>query len=172
MPRLGYQSQSKTFETRAEALAWAVQVEAAMRSPTYEDPSVLKGITLAAALRRYAEKVSVHKKSNQQERNRIERLCRHPMGQRYIRDLRACDFAACRDERLQQVGANAVRQELALLSHLCTIAIEEWSWPLQRQLRNVQEPSPPRGRKRRLYEDEQQRLLDAIARPTRRQCAP
>lgn len=170
--RRGYKTQSKTFETRAEALAWAVQVEAAMRSPTYEDPSVLKGITLAAALRRYAEKVTAQKKSNQQERNRIERLCRHPMGQRYIRDLKACDFAAYRDERLQQVGANAVRLELALLSHLYTIAIKEWSWPLQHQLRNVRKPSPPRGRERRLYEDEQQRLLQAMARPSRRQCAP
>lgn len=48
------------------------------------------------------------------------------MAQRYIRDLKACDFAAYRDERLQQVGANAVRLELALLSHLYTIAIR-WS---------------------------------------------
>lgn len=168
--RRGYKTQSKTFESRAEAEAWAKSVESSMLTGKFRDPSALKGVTLEQALKRYEEKVSAFKKRPQQERSRINVLCRHPMAQRYIRDLLARDFADYRDERLKQVGPSTVRLELALLSHLYTIAIKEWSWPLEHELSKVRKPRPPRGRERRLEDDEEQRLLDAIKQPSRWRC--
>ncbi len=141
--RRGYKTQCKTFESRADAEAWAQAVESSMHRGKFRDPSGIKQITLEQALRLYEEKVTAHKKRPQQERSRINKLCRHPMAQRYIAEMRACDFAEYRDERLKQVGANTVRLELALLSHLYTIAIKEWSWPLEHEVRNVRKPKPP-----------------------------
>jgi len=169
--RRGYKTQCKTFESRADAEAWAQAVESSMHSGKFRDPSGIKQVSLEQALRRYEEKVTPHKKRPQQERSRINMLCRHPMAQRYIAEMRACDFAEYRDERLKQVGPNTVRLELALLSHLYTIAIKEWSWPLEHEVRNVRKPKSPRGRERRLEDDEEQRLLAAIRLPSRRQCS-
>lgn len=170
--RRGYKTQCKTFETRAEAEAWAMTVESSMHNGQFRDPSGLKGVTLENALRRYETKVTTYKKRPQQERSRISILCRHPMAKRYVIDMRARDFAEYRDERLTQVGPNTVRLELALLSHLYTIAIKEWGWPLAHELSNVRKPKAPRGRERRLVEDEEERLLAAIRLPSRRQCSP
>ena len=169
--RRGYKTQCRTFETMADAQAWAQAVESSMHRGQFRDPSGIKQVTLEQALRRYEAKVTPHKKRPQQERSRINILCRHPMAQRYIAEMRACDFADYRDERLKQVGANTVRLELALLSHLYTIAIKEWSWPLEHEVRNVRKPKAPRGRERRLDNDEEQQLLAAIRLPKRRQCA-
>jgi len=170
--RRGYKTQCKTFETRAEADFWAMAVESSMNSGQFRDPSGLKGVTLEDALRNYNTKVTAHKKRPQQERSRISMLCRHPMAKRYVVNMRARDFAEYRDERLTQVGHNSVRLELALLSHLYTIAIKEWGWPLAHELSNVRKPKVPRGRERRLVDDEEERLLAATRLPRRRQCSP
>jgi hypothetical protein len=48
-----------------------------------------------------------------------------------------------------------VRLELALLSHLCPVAIKEWRVGLiYNPVANISEPSPGEGRDRRLGGDE------------------
>jgi len=168
--RRGHPTQSRTFEHKAAAEAWARDIEATMARGRFLDPRGVKGITLAHALAQYEQKVSVNKRGHAQERYRIQVICKHPMAQWQLVDMRSCDFADYRDERLKSVGANTVRLELALLSHLYTIAIKEWSWPLEHALRNVRKPKAPPGRERRLEGDEEQRLLAAIDQPHRHRC--
>lgn len=170
--RRGYKTQCRTFESRKAAELWALKVEAEMSSRTFEDPSALKSVTLKDALERYAAEVTVKKKGRARELARIRQLCRHPLAQRDILDIRASDFKRYRDEREQEVSANTVRLELALLSNLYTIAIKEWDWPLKHHLQNVKKPSTPRGRERRLVGDEEQRLLTAVRDPKRCKVAP
>ena len=102
------------------------------------------------------------------ESRRISQLQRHPIAKRDMDSLLARDFAAYRDQRLKEVGPSTVRLELALLSHLYTIAIKEWSWPLTHEPQNVRKPPAPQGRERRLVGDEKERLLAAIQRPQAR----
>ncbi|MCZ2104891.1 MAG: hypothetical protein OZ923_10915 [Comamonadaceae bacterium] len=125
--RKGWPSQTKTFERRTEARAWARAAEAQMDNRTFRNQRPLAGLTLHDALERYLSAVSCAKRSHAQERQRIRQLQRHPLALRRLSDLLVCDYAAYRDERLKQVSANTVRLEMALLSHLYTIAIKEWS---------------------------------------------
>ena len=168
--RRGHPTQSRTFENKAAAETWARDIEATMDRGHFRDPRSIKGVTLAQALSQYEDKVSTHKRGHAQERYRIQAILKHPMAHRSLGDMRSCDFADYRDERLQQVGPNTVRLELALLSHLYTIAIKEWSWPLEHALRNVRKPKTPPGRERRLEGDEEKRLLAAIQLPHRHRC--
>lgn len=164
--RKGYPSQTKTFESRSDAEAWVRSIESKMDDNTFRDRRDLKNWTLFDALERYVTEVTPTKRGHVQERNRLRQLQRHPIALRNFESLQAKDFSAYRNERLKEVGANAVRLELALLSHLYTIAIKEWSLPLTHEINNIRKPSPGEGRDRRLRGDEFERLVAAIQRTT------
>ncbi|MBU9218213.1 site-specific integrase [Burkholderia gladioli] len=166
--RKGYPSQSETHRTKAQAEAWAREVESQMDAGTFRDRRVLAGVTLGDALERYLTTVTTQKRGQTSESNRIKQLQRHPLAQRLMSSLQATDFASYRDQRRTQVGPNTVRLELAVLSHLYTIAIKEWSWPLTHEPKNVSKPKPEEGRERRLEGDEEQRLRAAVHRPKAR----
>ncbi len=74
--------------------------------------------------------------------------------------------AEYRDERLAAgKSADTVRLELALLSHLFTIAIKEWRLGLiYNPVSNIRKPAPGKGRDRRLGADEEKGLLRACDR--------
>ncbi|RQW22316.1 site-specific integrase [Rhodobacteraceae bacterium CH30] len=160
--RKGYPTQTRTFETRADAETWARMVESKMDLGQFRDLRPLDQLTLGDLLRRYYQEVTPGKRGAIQEGNRIKQLLRHPLALRPMSGLRACDFAAYRNARLEQVGPSTVRLELALLSHLYTIAIREWSLPLVHELKNISRPKAPPGRERRLQRGELARLLAAI----------
>ena len=166
--RKGHPSQTRTFETRAQAQEWARSVESKMDEGRFRDRRGLASITLHKALALYAEKVSPQKAGCATELRRISQLQRHPIAKRDMGSLLARDFTAYRDQRMKEVGPSTVRLELALLSHLYTIAIKEWSWPLTHEVQNVRKPPAPQGRERRLVGDEKERLLAAIQRPQAR----
>ena len=168
--RKGYPAQTRTFNTRAEAAAWVREVESSIDSGTFRDRKVLTQLTLHDALERYLKEVTVKKRGKQQETSRIRQLQAHPLALRQLQSLQACDFVVYRDRRLQHVSPTTVRLELAILSHLYTIAIKEWSWPLVHELKNVAKPTANHGRERTLMPGEFQRLMEAIALPYRRQC--
>ena len=78
--------------------------------------------------------------------------------------------AEYRDERLAAgKSASTVRLELALLSHLFTIAIKEWRVGLvYNPVANIRKPAPTTGRDRRLSADEEKALFKACdSTPTR-----
>lgn len=166
--RKGYPSQTRTFETHAQAQEWARSVEAKMDEGSFRDRRSLANITLHKALDLYAKSVTPHKCGADKELQRIRQLQRHPLAKRSMEGLLSRDFAAYRDERLKEVSASTVRLELAVLSHLYTIAIKEWSWPLNHELKNIRKPPAAQGRERRLVGDEKELLLKAIHRPQAR----
>ena len=60
------------------------------------------------------------------------------------------------------MSTSSVRLELALLSHLYTIAIKEWGMGLVvNPVSNIRKPKPAKGRDRRLVGSEEERLLNA-----------
>ncbi|SAK41033.1 phage integrase family protein [Caballeronia fortuita] len=166
--RKGYPSQSETHRTKTQAEAWARRIEAQMDAGTFRDRRVIAGVTLSDALEEYLTSVTSKKRSETSERNRIKQLQRHPIAQRLIGSLQAADFTRYREERLAVVSPTTVRLELAVLSHLYTIAIKEWSWPLTHEPKNVSKPKAEEGRERRLDADEEMRLRAAVHRPKAR----
>jgi hypothetical protein len=71
--RVGHDAQSKSFDTKAEAEAWARQVEAAIDAGGLFDSSQARTTTLREALERYRDSVAARKLHPYQENQRISR---------------------------------------------------------------------------------------------------
>lgn len=160
--RKGYPSQTKTFETRTDAKKWVSVIESEMHRGIFIDRAECERTTLKEALERYLKEKTRHKRSPQQEIYRIRAWQKHPLALRSLASLRTCDFAEYRDERLDSVSRNTVRLELAVIGHLCTVAISEWSLPIERNwIVKGLLPKPGNARARRFLGDEETRLLAA-----------
>lgn len=166
--RKGHPKQIQTFESKAEAEEWARSIEAQIDDGSFRDRRLMAKTTLREALQRYAELVTVNKCEPEKELARIETFKQLPMASKSMDELRADDFRQYRDERLKKVSGTAVKLEMAIFSHLYTIAIKEWSWPLTHEVKNVRKPKANQARSRRLTEEEYERLFVAIHRPAAR----
>ncbi|MHB1587925.1 MAG: site-specific integrase, partial [Acidiferrobacteraceae bacterium] len=99
------------------------------------------------------------------ETNRIRALQRRPIALRMLAAVRDKDVAAfIREREAEGVGANTIRLDLAVLSHLFNVARSAWGMESLGNpvgLIHTQRPKLPRGRERRLVEGEEARLLEA-----------
>lgn len=117
--------------------------------------------TLAEALERYRSEITVRKKSAHREGVRIKYWLHHPYANRSLASLRGSDFARFRDDRRSEgVSDSTIRLDLALVSHLFTVARTEWQMEgLLNPVRSIAMPSPSRKRDRRLEAGELDRLM-------------
>lgn len=149
--KAGFPVVIRQFDRRAEAERFALDTLQAMTARTWTDRREAERTTLADALDRYKREVTVHKKSAYGEGCLIERLKGTRLAAYSIATIQGADIAAYRDERLGEgAAANTVRIELALLSHLYTVAGSDWGMPLVNPVRQARKPKLPRGRDRRL----------------------
>lgn len=156
----GYESVSRTFDTKGEARTWAAEVEAEMKGHRFKDPRRANK-TLDEALDRYLETVTTQKAQTTQERERrlAKILKQHLGGNTLLPEITPSVVAKFRDQRLSKVSAYAVRLELALLSHLFIKALKEWELPIENPVHAIERPKVPKGRIIFLKEDEAVRLL-------------
>ena len=157
----GYDSVSRTFDTKGEARAWAAEIESDMKGRRFKDPRKANR-TLTEALDRYLDTVTTQKARTTQERERgIARNLKKYIGENtLLPDISPSVVATYRDQRLKTVSAYAVRLELALLSHLFVKALKEWELPLENPVNAIDRPKAPKGRIIFLKEHEAVRLLD------------
>jgi len=165
--RNGHPPLTRTFKSRAAAEAWARDQEAAMDRGHWTDSREAERTTLAEALDRYAREVSALKRGARQETARIARWKAHALAARPLASIRGADLAAWRDARLEAVGANTVRLELAVLSHLFTVARTDWGMGVGNPARDVRLPPMPPGMDRRISREEERDLAAKLTSPTR-----
>ena len=165
--RRGQPVQCKTFTTKAHAEVWVRQVEGEMDRGVFVSRAEAENTTLAEALTRYAQEITPTKKPStaKRERDRIKNLTELTLARRPLAAIRGADVAAfIRTRQSEGLGSNAIRLDLALLSHLFNTARTAWgmeslSNPVD--LVKGQRPKLPAGRDRRLVGDEETRLLAA-----------
>lgn len=155
--RLGV-SRTATFPTKSDAVSWAASVEAEILSGK---SGKIPDKKFADLLDRYAADVSVNKKGERWERSRLKKLASMPIGAVPLRSLAPTDFVKWRDDRLREVSPASVSREMSLLSHACTIAINEWNWLREHPLRKVRKPASSKPRDRRITNNEIERILSA-----------
>jgi integrase len=80
-----------------------------------------------------------------------------------LANLRSCDFAAYRDDRLQQVSGTTVIKELNLLAHVIDTARRDWSIHTDNPVRLIKRPKANRARDRRLSPGEEEKLIASTA---------
>lgn len=162
--RKGYPEQIETFQSKADAQRWAREIESRIDRGAFIQTAEADRVTLGEALERYGREITSGKKSAARERNRIKRLKARPLALRTLARIRSADVAEYRDElKASGLGANSVRLELALLSHLFNTARKEWGYEgLRNPVEDVSRPSTAgTERTRRLDPGELEKLLEA-----------
>ncbi|MHA6891412.1 tyrosine-type recombinase/integrase [Ralstonia pseudosolanacearum] len=162
--KIGWPTTAKTFRTKRDAEDWARRTEDEMVRGVYLSRAPSEKLTVAGALKRYMEEVSVTKKATTQRSERFTAQHLDAFFGKYSMAAVSADLVAkYRDERLAAGKSNnTVRIELAMLGHLFRTAIQEWGLGLTfNPVSNIRKPSPGPGRNRRLNLDEQQRLFAA-----------
>lgn len=93
IPTTGYPSLSASFDTKAEAHRWAVEIEGDISRKRFVDIREAESTTVAQALERYEREVFIHKKCARQEKTRIKVWSDSKYGLKSLVELRSSDLA-------------------------------------------------------------------------------
>lgn len=148
--------ESATFRTKAEAVAWADKREAELVGRTLPDN------TLKQALSKYAEEVAPTHRGARWEIARCNALGRARIASRRLAAVTPADLGAWRDERLETVAPGTVLREMNLLRSVFEVARKEWGWLRVNPILDVRRPQKPPSRRRRITQDEIDRLTLAL----------
>ena len=162
--KAGWPTKSKTFRVKRDATDWARRTEDEMVRGVFIDRASSHRQKFSAALDRYLSEVTPTKKvSTAVREKRRAKILKEYLGDYSLTALTPELIGQYRDKRIREgKSASSVRLELALLSHLFTIAIREWRLGLiGNPVSMVRKPAPAPGRNRRLKGKEEKRLLKA-----------
>ena len=121
----------------------------------------LKALTFAELITRYRNEVTPSKRSAKEETYRLNRLLKHKISSVSLDRLSGREISKFRDDRLAEVGPQAVRHELNVLAHVLRIAVREWGVPLHKNpIDEIRKPIPPKSRDRRLDKDEWEKIVE------------
>jgi integrase len=150
--RLGWPAQTKTFDTRGEAEAWAALIESEMNRGVWLDRSEAENTTLHVLLDRYEAEVMPALKGAVREKSVLGLWRQTPLAKRAMATIRSGDVAQQRDAWLSAGLAPAtVLRRLARLSHLFNTARKEWGMEsLSNPVELVRKPTPNNARTRRV----------------------
>ena len=167
--RRGYPQQTRTFDTKGAAEVWAGGIENEMGNGTFVSRAEAESTSLAEALDRYLREITPTKKPSTQSRETVRArvIAEIPLARRSLASIKGSDIATfIRARQAEGLGANAIRLDLALLSHVFTVAGSAWGMEsLGNPVKRIrgQRPKLPGGRTRRLVDDEHQRLVEAAS---------
>ncbi len=153
--RFGLPAISKTFRTKADAVAWASVQESEFERGVWKDRSVAESTTLRSILEKYLSVVVPQKRGAATETARINTLIRDSMSSVRLASLTGAMLARWRDERLQ-AGAkgSTVNRELNLLSSVFNWARRDLGIAFENPVQDISRPPQPKHRERRLLEGE------------------
>ena len=160
----GWPTTIKTFRTKRDAQDWARRTEDEMVRGVYINRAKSDRLLLGDALDRYLREVSPTKKPTTASAERHKaKAVKNFFSDFSLAAISPDLVAEYRDTRLEDgKSPSTVRLELALLSHLFTIAIKEWRIGLTyNPVANIRKPSPGKGRDRRITLQEEKILIKA-----------
>ena len=171
----GFTRLTRTFDKKADAEAWARQVESEMDRGIYVSRKEAENTPLEDALDRYEREIIPSKKGGHIEAVRIRNWKRSSLAKRSLASIQGKDVATYRDTRLKgneekgtkPAAPNTVRLELAILSHVFTIAIKEWGMGgIINPVLHIRQPPPGKARERRVTPDEIEYIVNHTESPT------
>jgi integrase len=167
--RRGWPAQSKTFESKAEAEAWAQMIESEMARGVWLDRSEAENTTLREVLDRYEKEISPRKRSHEREVSFLNTWRQTDLAARMVSRIRGSDIAGLRDDWLKELAPASVLRRLQVLSHVFNTARREWGMEsLANPVELITKPAPANERQRRVSPDE----LEAIILVTRSKFLP
>jgi integrase len=145
----GFPSQSKTFETKTEAVAWGAEVESQMNRGMFAGSTTKQSITIHDMLQRYLSEESPGKAYSAADISRSKPLIA-ALGAYHVHKLAHVDLATYKRDRLTLRSPQTVTHELNLLHRAYVIAATEWGIILPNGIPKTSRPALPRGRGTRL----------------------
>lgn len=167
--RKGYPSQSRTFELKADAEAWARDVEREMDRGAFLDRTEAEKNTFGEILKRYKREITPSKKSAHIEEVIIDNLLKTDLSKLKMTALSGVALAEWRDDRLREVSGSTVNREIDVVSSVINLARKEWGIHIENPVTLIRRPPKGKARERRLVADEEKRLLDALEETPRRE---
>jgi len=158
--RRGNRPLTRTFERQQDASAFARKVESEQERGVWKDNLIAEGTSLAKGLDDYEKKITPGKKSAKGEASilNIIRADAKSLGllAKPLSRIDGGDLAALRDKwKADGVKPATIHRRMALLSHLYTVAREEWKMKgLQNPIRDVKLPAVRNSRRRRIQKNE------------------
>lgn len=148
--------ESNTLPTKAQAVKWALMREAELTGARLPENAVKD------ALRRYANEVAPKHKGAKWELARLGLIERDPIALVRLPALRPIHLAEWRERRLTQVSGASVRREMNLLQSVFKSCRKDWGWLDSDPIKDVDRPLAPASRKRRVSQEEIDRLTLAL----------
>lgn len=167
----GFPYQTKTFNTKPEAEAWAAVIESEMVRGVFVSRAEAERTTLGQIIDRYIAEVTPTHRGCDSEALRLKAMSRHPLASRFLSTLTSTDFAKYRDERLKDDPEKGIKpakpatihRELGLFQQVIDQARREWGISLpENPLRLVNRPRFQNARNRRLSATEEKYLIAAL----------
>lgn len=159
--RKGYPLQSKTWNTRKEAEAWARAIESEMDRGAFVSRGEVERTTVRDLIERYRED-ELPKKFGKGFKPALKTL-ESELGAYSLAALSSKIITDYRKKRLASgLSGDTVRKEINLLSRIIDLAGKEWGLPLPANpCAMVSRPAPGKSRERRLEGGELANLLTA-----------
>lgn len=149
--RKGYPEQTKTFNTKAEAEAWARKIESEIDRGVFVSRTEAEATSLEEALDRYEREIVANKKGKVQEQSIIRLWKATALAKRSLASIRSTDVVVQRDLWLLRCKPATVLRRLALISHVFNIARREWGMEsLSNPVELIRKPQPNNARVRRI----------------------
>ena len=161
--RSGYPAICKTFFHKTDAQKWAMEIERQIEVGDYVPADLLNLDTLGALLAHYSAEISIKKRGRVEEISRSAKMRRHKISALPLGKLKPFHIAQYRDERLREVSTTTAKKELQLISHALDIGRREWGLNIKNVAADVAKPKEPKGRERRLEENEEHLLLGVLS---------
>ena len=167
----GYPRQSATFEKLTDARKWEQQTEAAMREGRHFKTSSAKKHTVASLIERYLKQLE---KQNPKRHHDVKPKLdwwKAEIGHCTLADISKSTISEKREwllseplgkgkEKRTRTPATANRY-MTVLSHLFTVAVNDWELLENHPMKKLSKLKEPRGRVRFLDDNERKRLLEA-----------
>ncbi|KFI05162.1 hypothetical protein JN27_22100 [Massilia sp. BSC265] len=157
--KTGYPAQTQTFDHRADAIAWGIEVEAKMHRGTFGGIGK-QSMTIHEMLERYLAEESTKKAYTAADVSRAKPL-RSVLGAYYVHNLTSANLAEYKRMRLALKSPQTVTHELNLLHRAYVIASNEWGVVLPNGVPKIARPALPRGRGTRIRPNDLDLIIQA-----------
>lgn len=168
---VGYPRINRTFTTMAKAREWAVKTERDMMEGRVGLASTADQHNAGEMIDRYLEKVLPFKtKKKRYIRQQTQQLLwwKSRIGDYTLANLTKPLLIELRDELKLKVGPATVNRYFASLSHVFTIAIDDWHWLTVSPITKGMKLREPKGRTRFLKDEERPSFLEACRQEKRK----
>jgi len=146
--------ESMTFDTKAEATAWATKLEAEIDAGKRRAYSKVEK-TLADAMDEWLEKISAGSPKHKWNETRISFLKEQlDFCGTLVRNVLPEQITEWRDKRMKAVKPSTVNRDLNVLSSVFEAAKVEWKWIHTNPVHDVKRPKDPPSRRRRVPDED------------------